>query len=168
MKQNISFLALVLACISVPLFAGDSHECPMHSQHQPDDLDTRGARVMGFDQKATTHQFWLNSEGGLIQVTARDQNDSASIAQIRKHLKSIADQFAAGNFEMPRSIHLQLPPGSEKMQQLKSEINYRYEEAKAGAQVRITSDNQEAISAIHLFLKFQIAEHKTGDDLKHH
>jgi hypothetical protein len=39
----------------------------------------------------------------------------------------------------------------------------RYQETPAGARVRITTANSEARSAVHLFLKYQIREHGTGD-----
>ena len=51
------------------------------------------------------------------------------------------------------------------MQQLKSEIEYNFEEIDRGAAVRISTKNPTALKAIHDFLRFQIKEHKTGDSL---
>ena len=62
-------------------------------------------------------------------------------------------------------IHDQVPPGVPVMQRLRNEIQYKFEEIEAGAQVRISTRNPEALQAIHEFLRFQIKEHKTGDCL---
>ena len=32
-------------------------------------MDARGAKVINFDQAATTHRFYLHEDGGVIQVT---------------------------------------------------------------------------------------------------
>jgi hypothetical protein len=44
------------------------------------------------------------------------------------HLKHIAKMFAEGNFNAPMLIHDQTPPGVPVMQELKGEIEYKYEE----------------------------------------
>jgi hypothetical protein len=74
--------------------------------------------------------------------------------------------FAEGNFKAPMLIHDQEPPGVPVMQRLKSEIKYNFEKTEGGARVRISTENPEALLAIHEFLRFQIREHKTGDALE--
>ena len=71
--------------------------------------------------------------------------------------------FSEGNFEIPLFIHAQVPPGAPVMKQLKSEIHYALEKTRMGAKIRITTKNEEAMLAIHEFLRFQIQDHKTGD-----
>ncbi len=73
--------------------------------------------------------------------------------------------FATGNFEAPMLIHGEIPPGVPVMQERKSDIQYRFEETKLGALIRISTDSPMALKAIHDFLRFQINEHKTGDAL---
>ena len=63
-------------------------------------------------------------------------------------------------------IHATMPPGIETMKRLKSKITYEAENTEQGAQMRITTDDAEAIQAIHGFLKFQIQDHRTGDSLE--
>ena len=46
---------------------------------------------------------------------------------------------------------------------MKDKILYKFEETPAGAQVVITTTDPQALVAIQQFLRFQIAEHKTGD-----
>ncbi len=126
-------------------------------------VDRRGDHVMGFSHEKTTHHFRLLADGGAIEVTANDAKDAESRDQIRMHLGHIAKMFGSGNFEAPMLIHDRTPPGVPAMQRLKAEIAYRYEEMEGGARVRIVTKNREAIAAVHEFLKFQIADHRTGD-----
>jgi hypothetical protein len=127
-------------------------------------MNKRGDHVMGFDHMKTTHHFLLQESGGSIEITANSADDVESTKQIRMHLKHIAMMFAAGNFDAPMLIHDQTPPGVPVLQELKGEINYNFEEIDRGAAVRISTKNPTALKAIHDFLRFQIKEHKTGDE----
>jgi hypothetical protein len=49
------------------------------------------------------------------------------------------------------------------MKEKRTEIAYSFEELTAGARVRIKTANQDALKAVHEFLRFQIAEHDAGD-----
>ena len=49
------------------------------------------------------------------------------------------------------------------MRTLRSAIDYRYADIERGGRVRITTRNSKALNAVHRFLRFQIAEHHTGD-----
>jgi TusA-related sulfurtransferase len=52
------------------------------------------------------------------------------------------------------------------MKLMKSAIRYTYEEMPSGGRIRIKSDDPIGLAAIHDFLRFQIAEHQTGDALE--
>lgn len=135
-------------------------------QKQMDEMNMRGDKHMGFDHLKTTHHFLLAKDGGAIQVEANDVNDTESRDQIRGHLRHITMMFSEGNFEVPMLVHEKTPPGSEVMQKLKGEINYEYKETDRGARIQISTANKQALQAIHIFLKFQIKEHMTGDPLE--
>lgn len=126
----------------------------------------RGEAGMGFSQEKTTHHFVLLKDGGVIQVSPNDPKDDASRDYIRMHLSHVADMFSAGDFDVPMFIHDTTPPGVPTMKKLHSEIHYRYQETDTGGKVVIDSANPKAVKAIHKFLRFQIAEHKTGDSMK--
>ena len=121
---------------------------------------------MGFSHETTTHHFRLYETGGAIEVTAKDPNDSKSRDLIRMHLAHIAKMFSAGDFNVPMFIHDTNPPGAATMSRLRDQIQYRLRETPQGATIRIFSKNQEAVEAIHQFLRFQIADHKTGDPVR--
>ncbi len=129
-------------------------------------VDQRGDHVMGFSHEKTTHHFRLFTGGGAIEVTANDPKDTASRDQIRLHLSHIAGMFANGNFQAPMLIHDRTPPGVPVLERLKAEVSYRYEDIDRGGRVRIATTNQEALAAVHEFLRFQIADHHTGDTVK--
>ena len=136
------------------------------TQQQMDEMNKRGDKHMGFDHTKTTHHFLLAKNGGAIRVEANDLKDTQSRDQIRKHLHHISMMFSDGNFNTPMLIHEKTPPGSELMSKLKSEIRYEFKETEKGAEIIISSENPEALAAIHDFLRFQIKEHMTGDPLE--
>jgi len=160
--MNGLLMILVLATM-------DPATCPMHAQHmaaakQHDaEVDTRGDHVMGFSHDKTKHAFRLLDNGGAIEVRANEAGDTENITAIRTHLQQIAKDFAAGSYAQPEAIHGRLPDGAATMKSLGSALTFRYEELERGGRVRITTKNAEGIQAIHDFLKFQIAEHRTGD-----
>ena len=152
--------------------AMDPNSCPMHAEHMKSqsaddqrfaEMQTRGARSMGFDQTKTTHHFRTLEDGGAIEVTVNDPADTADLAAIRSHLAQIAKQFAAGDFTAPMMTHAEMPPGAAEMQKLKEKIAYTYEELPAGARVKITTGSPDALAAVHKFFDYQIKEHRTGD-----
>jgi hypothetical protein len=142
--------------------------CPVMKKHDHNmaEMNKRGDQGMGFSQEKTTHHFYLTKSGGIIQVEANDPKDTASRDQIREHLGHIAMAFADGNFDIPMFVHDQVPPGVNEMKRLKSALSYKFEETEKGGRVIISSDNPQAVSAVQSFLRFQITEHKTGDQLE--
>jgi hypothetical protein len=126
-------------------------------------VEQRGDHMMGFSHDKTTHHFRHYADGGAIEVTANDPNDTESRDQIRMHLSHIAGMFAAGDFKAPMLIHDQVPPGVPVLQTLKAELKYQYEDIDRGGRVRIATQNKKALAAVYEFLRFQIADHQTGD-----
>lgn len=139
------------------------------SDHDFAAMQKRGDEAMGFDQEKTTHHFLLTEDGGRIEIQANSSDDRQDIANIRKHLQHITSAFAGGDFSIPQQVHDQIPPGVVEMQRLKAQIAYHYEELPLGGAVAISGGNDEAIAAIRNFLRFQIVEHRTGDEtsMKH-
>jgi hypothetical protein len=136
--------------------------CAGMSDHHSQ-VDARGDSVMGFDHTKTTHHFLLSAAGGSIEVTANSGEDKESRDAIRGHLAHIAKMFSDGDFEAPMLVHDRVPPGVDAMKRKKSGIQWKYEEIENGARIAATTADAEALSAIHEFLRFQIADHSTGD-----
>jgi hypothetical protein len=129
-------------------------------------VEHRGDRVMGFSHLEATHHFRLFTDGGEIEVKANDPRDTSTRDRIRLHLRHIAEMFAAGDFRDPMQIHATTPPGVPAMKKLRTRIRYRYREIERGALVRISTRDRRAIEAVHAFLRFQIADHQTGDSTR--
>ena len=126
-------------------------------------MNQRGEMGMGFSQAATMHHFFLNPDGGVIQVGANDPKDTSDRDKIRMHLTHIAQAFASGDFDIPMFVHDTTPPGVPEMKRLRDRIKYTYGETQNGGRVVISTADPDALAAIHDFLRFQIQEHKTGD-----
>ena len=126
--------------------------------------DHRANSVMGFDQQGTTHRFVLFADGGAIDVSVKDPTDTKNRDAIRSHLPHIAEMFGDGNFDAPMLVHHSANvPGTKVMADRKGAIRYRYTETPNGGRVNIVTTDPRAVEAVHAFLRFQIAEHKTGD-----
>jgi hypothetical protein len=147
----------------------DMSSCPMHEQHQAaqdehhQGVVERGDQAMGFSHKATTHHFLLAADGGIIEAEAKDAQDTASRDAIRSHFAHIAKLFAAGDFSIPMLIHAENPPGTETMKRLREAIQYKVEDTERGGRIRIVTKDADALHAVHIFLRFQIADHQTGN-----
>ena len=128
-------------------------------------MNMRGAEVMGFDQDKTTHHFYLYTDGGAIDVSVKDAADAINLTAIRSHLPHIAMMFGMGDFNAPMMVHETKVPGTAEMTALKDRIAYKYLETPKGGRVDITTTDADALKAVHAFLKYQIADHKTGDSL---
>jgi hypothetical protein len=165
MKTVIAFLMFGVA----QLTAQDMQSCPMHKEHVKDagqrqaDVEKHGDEAMGFPHDKTSHHFHLYSDGGAIEVTVNDSKDSQNMQAIRSHLTHIVTMFSNGEFSIPMFIHDQVPPGVPVMEEKRAEISYSFEDLAAGGRVRIKTENGDALKAIHEFLRFQIADHHTGD-----
>lgn len=126
-------------------------------------LQRRGAdpRGMGVDQYTSVHHFDALPDGGRIELR-RAVSDSAGVAQIRTHLRSIARAFATGDFSTPAFVHLMQVPGTDVMAARRSRITYAERDLPGGGEVRITTDDSAALAAIHRFMAYQRQEHHAG------
>jgi hypothetical protein len=157
---------------ALQLTAQDMAMCPKHKEHMKEasqrqaDIEKHGDEAMGFPHDKTTHHFRLSSDGGAIEVTVNDSKDAENLRAIRMHLAHIATQFSNGDFAIPMFVHDQVPPGVPAMKEQRATISYRFEELPTGGRVRIKTTNPGALKAIHNFLRFQIEDHHTGDQIE--
>lgn len=153
---------------SMAMAAGDQTGCPMHEQHMKA-AKTDGAAVdarhdtFGMSHESTHHNFRLFQDGGAIELRANDASDTATIEMIRKHLREINASFVKNNFSTPAFVHGHTPDGVKEMKTLKRQIRYRYEDVDGGGRIRMTTTDPKALAAVHDFMKFQVAEHRTDD-----
>ena len=117
---------------------------------------------MGVDQYTSTHHFEPTPDGGLITLQ-RDFDDSAGVDQIRHHMLEIAAAFQRGDFAIPGFVHDRPVPGTAIMTARRARISYRPDTLARGGALRISSQDPEAVAAIHQFLAFQSRDHRTAD-----
>ena len=123
-------------------------------------VQSRGAAVMGVDQYTSAHVFEDLADGGRIVLVRKDSSDSAGVATIRAHMRSIADAFAKGDFSAPGMVHMQKVPGTDVMAARRGAIRYSVIDRAGGAEVRLTTTDSAAVTAIHEFLAFQRMDHR--------
>lgn len=124
-------------------------------------VQARGQHIMGVDQYSSTHSFDDLPDGGRISLQ-RDPLDTVGVRTIRRHFGEIAAQFRAGDFSNPAFVHDQPVPGTDVMQTLAGEIDYRVETLPVGGALRLATSDSAALKAIHEFLAFQRADHRAA------
>ena len=159
---------MILATIivtSLLAFADGAANCPMHAQHMAaaTPIDHRHDSF-GFSHESSKHAFRILPTGGAIELRATD-DDPKTVAAIRTHLREIEAAFRKGDFSKPKFVHERMPDGVDTMRERRQSIQYRFEELPEGARVTITTKDARALQAIHAFLRFQIADHRTQDPL---
>jgi len=166
MKTHMLFASIAASALiwgqSVTASPGQAQHPDAADQHSTG-VDARGDHAMGFSHENSTHHFRLLSDGGVIDVSAKNPNDTSTRDQIRMHLSNIAKMFSEGDFQAPMFIHDTVPPGVPEMKTKRDAIIYTFEATAEGGRVRIASTDSVAIKAIHQFLEFQIDDHRTGD-----
>lgn len=125
-------------------------------------VQARGAVVMGVDQYTSTHVFEDLPDGGRIVLERQDSSDAAGIAEIRAHMREIAAAFAKGDFSAPFVVHAQQVPGTAVMAARRDMIRYTAADRPRGAEVRITTADSTALSAVREFLAFQRMDHRAA------
>jgi hypothetical protein len=159
---STALLALHAARLDAQHGHGASHSAARpanDSAHKA--LQERGKGVMGVDQYTVTHTFDALPDGGRIELRSNSA-DSADVAQIRRHLREIARAFAGGDFTSPGLVHAREVPGTAVMAAKRGAITYDVRDVPAGAEVRITTADVDAIRAIHDFMAFQRADHRAS------
>ena len=115
--------------------------------------------AMGVDQYTSTHHFEATSTGGRIELQ-RDSVDSLGIAQIRAHMKLIQHAFQAGDFSTPAFVHMRDMPGTDVMKAKKDFITYTSADLPRGGEVRIATNDADALAAIKQFMAAQQMDHR--------
>jgi hypothetical protein len=121
--------------------------------------------TQAFIRESARQSIDLYDIGGSIEVTVKNRADADTLTAVRTHLRTIADQFARGEFDKPFQTHGEIPPGVAAMQANAAAIAFRHQQPADGAAVRIETHDGELVQAVHAFLRYQIEEHRTGDPL---
>src|SRR6185369_15312938 len=106
-QEMVLMRTIIVAGLAILLAASTAQA---QSASKPDTafdaMQRRGKSAMGVDQYTSSHHFDALPDGGRIELV-RDTDDSAGVAQIRRHLREIADAFSRGDFSTPAFVHMQ-------------------------------------------------------------
>ncbi len=130
-----------------------------------DDLNTRFSKALGTDANKIVQHYYLVKNGGVIEFTAKDPNDTAAISALQKYMDVQKDLLEKGKNDDDADVHGRVPDGVPGLKRLRNEITFFAVKTDNGAVLRMFSVNDQARQAIQEFMKFQIREHKTGDPL---
>ncbi len=155
MNLGMALIAVLVAPVD------ETHACPMHAGRVAQ-VDHAHHAATGLDNAGSRHRFQLTKDGGRIELEATD-GSLATRERIRAHLRAVASAFAKGDFGLPARIHEQTPPGVALLRERKDRVRYAFAETPEGGRVRIATADAAALEAVHGFLRFQIADHGTGD-----
>jgi hypothetical protein len=155
MKPGTLFTTLIVMAglgAAVESFAADAERQAEVAQ--------RGAEVMPFSLKATTHIFTKSDDGGSQQVIAKNLSDSRQIRLIRKHLREIQTQFQRGDFSGPARTHGADMPGLAQLRAAKpGQISITYRDIRGGGELTYRSNDPNLVSSLHAWFDAQLSDH---------
>jgi len=155
MRDRIAILASFICLFTLAAVAA-----PTARQQ---DVAQKGAMVMPFNVKNSTHVFQKKPDGGIQQVVAKDPNDKDLVAAIRQHLEMEAERFGKGDYSDPMKIHGMEMPGVKYLSQVKpGQIAITYRNVPGGAAVDYVGRDAATVDAIHKWFDAQLSDH--GDD----
>jgi hypothetical protein len=126
------------------------------------DVNARFSRSLGVSLDKIVLHFYLVKNGGVVEITAKDPGDTATVTAIQKYLQTQKELWEKGK-DPVTEIHGKAPDSAAVMRKLRNDITFYMAKTDEGAVLRMFSINDQARGAIQDYLKFEIAEHKTGD-----
>lgn len=155
MKPTVLFPAfIVIAGLNGPL------ELLAADAERQAEVAQRGAEVMPFSLKATTHIFTRSDNGGSQRVIAKNPSDVVQIRLIRQHLREIQTQPQRGDFSGPARTHGTDMPGLEQLRAAKpGQISITYKDIKGGGKLTYRSDDPKLASSLHVWFDAQLSDH---------
>ena len=154
-----SFVIAVAVCCSAIALSAPAASAASDRARQAE-VSMRGAEVMPFALKATTHIFTKTDDGGVQEVVAKNPQDTAQIRLIREHLRQIVQEFRSGDFSAPAQIHGMAMPGLAELKHAKpGEVGIRYQDLDNGGELRYSTRNASLVAALHRWFDAQLSDH---------
>lgn len=133
------------------------------------EVASRGADVMPFDLKATTHVFTKTADGGTQRLIAKRAGDARQVKLVREHLHELRAEFLKGDFSGPSHIHGNEMPGLAELKGAKpGEVAINYKDVTGGAELTFRSANPRLVDALHALFDAQLSDHGPDAMPGHH
>jgi len=154
-KYRSRCLKVVLAAVASVLSTSHAAGLPRQAE-----VARRGADVMPFDLKTTTHIFSKTDKGGTQRVVVKDARDSVQTRLVREHLHEIRQQFQNGDFSGPTHVHGACMPGLSELKLSKpGAIAVDYREVHGGAELNYRTNDPTLVAALHRWFDAQLSDH---------
>lgn len=127
------------------------------------EVDARFSRAMGVSLDKVTVHFYLVKNGGVMELLAKDPGDNSTVEALQKYLQNQKDLWEKGKETAVTDVHLRAPESAATMRRLRNDITFYAAKMDNGGVLRMFSINDQARTAIQDYMKFEIAEHNTGD-----
>jgi hypothetical protein len=164
--KNLRLNAALLILLAAPL-TGHAGDTPRQLE-----VARRGAEVMPFSLKATTHVFTMNSDGGTQRVVARNLDDKEQVDLVRAHLHELQARFLRGDFSAPEHIHGRDMPGLAALRSARTgQIAIDYKDVEGGAELAYHTADPKLVEALHAWFDAQLHDHGTdamAGHMQHH
>jgi hypothetical protein len=118
-----------------------------------------GAEVMPFDLDKTKHSFVKTDDGGVQTVSTLTKNDTEQVALVREHLLEIREEFSAGRFDDPTTIHGADMPGVADLAAGADRLEITYREVDGGAALTYRTSDGSLVTALHDWFEAQVSDH---------
>ena len=152
-SRRLTAATLALVALSA---CGNGSDSATRRQQQ---VESRGAAVMPFDQRRTTHVFRTTATGGVQRVIAKNADDNEQITLVRRHLRKEASRFRKGDFSDPMAIHGMAMPGLDALRRGAARVRVAYSTIPRGAQVSYTTADPALVTALHTWFDAQLMDH---------
>jgi hypothetical protein len=129
------------------------------------ELNSKFSKVLGTDIEKIDQHYYLVKNGGVIELAAKDPNDTATIKAIQKYLDTQKELFEKGKNDSEAEVHGKVPDGAPAIKKFRNEITFYTSKTENGGVLRMFTVNEQARQAVYEFIKFEIGEHRTGDAL---
>lgn len=152
-----------LLLLAAPLVLVGISACSSDSSISARQAEVRdaGSEVMPFDLDKTKHSFVKTDDGGVQTVLALDVADDVQISLVREHLYKIREEFSAGRFDDPATIHGANMPGVAALSSGAALLEITYREVVGGAELTYRTSDGPMIAALHDWFEAQVTEHGT-------
>jgi len=151
-RSVAALLVLVLVVAPFTVHAGDP-------DHQAE-VARRGAEVMPFSLKATTHVFTATADGGTQRVVAKRLTDTKQVDLVRGHLRDLQARFLKGDFSGPSHIHGADMPGLAELRLARvGEVTIDYKDVEGGGELTYRTADPKLVEALHAWFDAQLHDH---------
>ena len=164
--------AAFIAITAVSTAAWSANSAPLETAVSVASATAEGPVVLGAQD--SLHRFELLADGALIAFEHAG-DDATTIGRIRSHLRQMAEALASDELTDLALAHMREFPGVAALIARKDRVTMTYADLPRGGEVRVSTNDADALRAIHEFTTYAkktheacAAQHAAGDHGRAH